>query len=116
MLRKKYRLGSKHRTKFNKSHTSDYFLLRIGRNNLPFCRVRVVVSKKIDKRAVVRNKIRRVFSRCIENLLSEIKEGYDFIFIIKKKILSMEKDNSCKLIKSILKREGFLKDPEMNSG
>lgn len=109
MLRKKYRLGSNQRIKINKSLTTDYFLLRIGENNLLFCRFRFVISKKIDKRAVVRNKIKRMFSNCIKKHLLELKGGYDLIFTIKKSVMNIKEEEICLTIKKTFEIEGMLK-------
>lgn len=45
-------------------------------------RVAVVVSKKIDKRAVVRNRIRRRVYEIIRKHWSEMEQGYDLVITI----------------------------------
>lgn len=109
MLKKKYRLGSKQKIEANKSLHTDYFLLRIGKNSLPFCRFRFIVSKKIDKRAVIRNKIRRLFSKVIEDLVGKIENGYDFVFIIKKEVNSANDGKIMLSIKKLFEKEGLIK-------
>jgi len=42
-----------------------------------------VVSKRIDKRAVVRNKIRRVLAEAVRQVLPEIREDLRIIFLAK---------------------------------
>ncbi len=42
-------------------------------------RLAVVVSKKIDKRAVVRNRIRRRIYEIVRKQWDEIEEGYDLV-------------------------------------
>ncbi|MCL4417371.1 MAG: ribonuclease P protein component [Actinobacteria bacterium] len=98
-------MGSNEKVKIIKSRSTDYFLLRIGENNLPFCRFRFVVSKKVDKRAVVRNKLRRIFSECIGKILQELNEGYDFIFIIKKNTIGVANEEICFSIKKTFEKE-----------
>ena len=53
--------------------------LRICPNGLDFSRFGFVVSKKVSKKAVVRNKIRRRLSAIVADKMDEIKPGYDVI-------------------------------------
>jgi len=46
-----------------------------------------VVSKKIDKRATRRNRIKRLISEAIRQLLPETKTGTEGIFYVKKAII-----------------------------
>ncbi len=87
MLKKKYRLLKE--TKFNKKniYNSPFFVLKIAKNGESLSRFGFVVSKKIDKRATVRNGIKRKIRVCIEVNFDKIKPGYDMLFILKKNIL-----------------------------
>jgi ribonuclease P protein component len=49
-----------------------------------------VVSKKIDKRAVVRNRLRRQLAGAVLALVSEIKPGWGIIFLVKKSLIGQE--------------------------
>ena len=51
-------------------------------NNKGFTRVGVVVSKKVDKRAVVRNRIRRRIYEVIRLNLEMVPKKMDYIFIV----------------------------------
>ena len=88
MFKKQYRLPRG--TEFNKKdfYTSPFFVLKLTRNEESFSRFGFVVSKKIDKRATVRNKIKRKIRVCIETNFDKIKPGYDILFILKKHILN----------------------------
>lgn len=57
------------------------FLLKIVSNNLSHNRYGFVISKKVDKRAVERNRVRRLFSSILENLKIEQK-GHDLLVVI----------------------------------
>lgn len=46
-----------------------------------------VISAKISKKAVIRNKIKRIFSDFIRLNIGKIKKGYDVVFLIKPSIL-----------------------------
>ena len=54
-------------------------------NKLGVARFAFVVSTNIDKRATVRNRIKRLLRQSVRHLLPEIKPGFDIIFIIKGK-------------------------------
>lgn len=88
MLKKKYRLLKE--TKFDKKdlYASPFFVLKFAKNEKSFNRFGFIVSKKIDKRATVRNRGKRKIRVCIETNFDKIKPGYDVLFILKKQILS----------------------------
>lgn len=109
MLKRKYRLNFKTKPKFTKSINSPFFTLKIAQNQFSYNRYGFVISKKIDKRAVVRNKIKRIFHNCTGSFLGEIKTGYDMVFLIKRGVFNIPKDRFCLLIKEIFAKEGFLK-------
>ncbi|MDO8461206.1 MAG: ribonuclease P protein component [bacterium] len=69
--------------------STPFFTLRITKNNLTQNKYVFVVSKKVDKRAVVRNRIRRIMKACIKDLNKDLVSGYDMIFIIKHNALDL---------------------------
>lgn len=84
MLKRKFRLRKKKdfemvikRGKFFKGEN----LSLVKKNNgFHFSRFAFLVGKKVSKKAVVRNKIKRRLSEIIRTNLSKIKKGYDVIF------------------------------------
>lgn len=104
MLKRKFRLP-KEKLKAKKSLNVGDFVLKTSENNLGLSRFGFVVSKKIDKRAVVRNKAKRFFRAYIEDNLKTIKPGYDFLFILKK----VPEKATLIQMKEILSKEGYLK-------
>lgn len=109
MLKKKYRLGSETKVKFKNFLSTPFFLLKIAENNLVNNRYRFIVSKKIDKRAVIRNKIKRMLSLCIEDMLKETKTGYDMLFLAKKELSNIQQDKLSFYIKTILTEKKLIK-------
>lgn len=97
MLASKYRLKS--RTSFarveidGKLFQFKHFGLGVydRKDNNP-SRFGFVISTKISKRAVVRNKIKRIFSDHVRLNLEKIKTGQDVIFLIKSSIINMNID------------------------
>jgi ribonuclease P protein component len=68
-----------------------------------------IVSTKVSKRAVDRNRIKRLLRDSIRILISEFKPGYDILFIAYKNCLSCSKDTLFLKVKEILKTKGLLK-------
>lgn len=62
-----------------------------------------IISKKISKRAVDRNRIKRLLAESIKQNLGEIKEGFRGIFLVKKNILGRKFDEIKKEVDKIIK-------------
>ncbi len=56
--------------------------LKVRGNNLEQSRFGFVISKKVSKKAVVRNKIKRRLREIVRINLSKIKEGNDVVVIV----------------------------------
>lgn len=96
MLKKHSRLKN---TLLNSSFFSTpYFNLKFQINRGNVSRFGFIVSKRIDKRAVVRNRIKRVLRSCIERNTGSIKKGYDFSFIIKNEAVGMNREELCRVV------------------
>lgn len=59
------------------------FQVVYGKNNLSVSRFAFIVSTKIDKRATVRNRIKRLLRESVRLLLPNVPHGFDVIFIAK---------------------------------
>ena len=87
MLDKKHRLPKNINFRNIKALSSKAFLVKIKKNEADIFRIGVIVSKKIDGRAVVRNKIKRQIKNCAEKLVKENKLIKDILIIAKKEAL-----------------------------
>ena len=67
-----------------------------------------MVSKRIDKRAVVRNRIKRTVRGFVEKHLDSIKKGYDVLVIIKKNFGEKEKKEVLESVASGLQKQGLI--------
>ena len=90
MLSKKYHLSIKERLKTPRSLSLNFLRVVKAKSNLPYLRFAVVVSKKINKKAVVRNRIKRVIYSILEKKL-ENKKNEDFVLILKQDISKLER-------------------------
>lgn len=107
MLKKKYRLPAAIRLKKARKISSRYFFLNTGESGLSYSRFAFVVSKRVDKRAVIRNKIKRKVTEAINGQLERIKAGIDMIFIFRKEA-GLDISETCEAVMEVLEKEGFL--------
>lgn len=68
------------------------FGFKIIKNNLLDNRYGIVISLQIDKKAVIRNKIRRQIKAMISQNNSKIKQGYDIMFLTRESIKKINFD------------------------
>jgi ribonuclease P protein component len=64
-----------------KTQRLSFGVLKWGGNQLPHSRFAVLVSKKLDKRAVIRNKNRRILTAIFQALEQYIAPGLDILLI-----------------------------------
>lgn len=64
-----------------RSINGNLFKLRVLKNNLNYSRFAVVVSTKVSKRAVVRNRIRRRVWSVIAKIVYTLPSGLDVVFM-----------------------------------
>lgn len=91
MLKRQFRLPAQVSFSGAKSFSSPFFLFKFKKTDLDYPRFGFVVSKRVDKTAVGRNKIKRLLSKVVqEDFLQD--SGYDMLVIIKKSFLSEDLD------------------------
>ena len=59
----------------------NFLIVKIIDNQLDYSRFGIVVSKKVSKKATVRNKAKRRLREAIRSVITEIKGGFDIIVI-----------------------------------
>lgn len=109
MLKKKFRLSKIIKVRGIRNAHSPLFILKFSENGDNLSKFAIVVSKRISKKAVDRNKIRRRISKVLENQINNIKIGYNFIFIAKIQIKDKRLEEIEKGIESLLSQNDFLK-------
>ncbi len=82
MLPRQNRLPAYTRLIHPKIASSPYFVLKYVDNDEEISRWKVVVSKKVDKKAVERNRLKRVFTKVFQNNLTSFQSGFDFLCIV----------------------------------
>lgn len=102
MLPRQNRLPASVRLKSAGFYKTSLFTVRFAKNELPYNRYSFVVRKALDKRAVYRNRMRRVFRSCIEEMLEQICQGYDMLFLLEKGIIGISREEQYKEIEKFL--------------
>jgi len=69
--------------KKGKGFNEKFLFLKIEKNNLKESRFGFVVSQKISKKAVIRNKIKRRLREITKEKILQIKKGIDGVLIVK---------------------------------
>jgi len=82
-------------------HNPDITCVSVKTTN-PVSRFAVVVSKKIAKHAVDRNRIKRLVREAIQHLLPTIKPGFDFVLIAKTNFTEKKEKEIEKVMKELL--------------
>lgn len=93
MLPKKFRLHNDKDIKRLVQGGKTFFLpqmtIKYQKNNHSGPRLAVVVSTKVDKRAVVRNRVKRQIREVLRLEVFKIKKDQDILFIVKKSCLDL---------------------------
>jgi ribonuclease P protein component len=108
MLAREYRLPATAKLIRARFAKTEYFGLKYARNTLSVSRFAFVVKKSVDKRAVARNRIRRVFRSCIEDLHTQIVPGYDMLFFLEKGIIDKQQAELCQELRIVLKQQQLI--------
>jgi ribonuclease P protein component len=103
MLKRENRLSKIVRRVGENKYFSPFFQIRISENKESKPRFGFVVSKRIDKRAVVRNRTKRVLRSAAEIFLKNLS-GKDIIIVAKKPLTSKEKGEVVKELGNILNK------------
>src|SRR5687768_14218992 len=101
MLKRKNRL-TRSMPRNVKAISTPLFTLRISPNTLSESRVGFIVSKKVDSRAVMRNKLKRRASMCIASMKEGFMPSIDAQFLFKKHALVAHKDALCDEMKQAI--------------
>jgi len=94
--------------KRGKGFREDFLFLKLIKNNFKISRVGFIVSKKISKKAVQRNKIKRKLREIIQLYLAKIQPGFDLVFLAKPGIEKRDFWEIEQTIDKILKKSKIL--------
>ena len=104
MLHKKHRLPSNINFGSSKIFFSNAFSIKIAQGQSEFSRFGVVLGKKIDKRAVGRNKIKRLIRSSIEKLIPKMQKPSEVLIIARAGIREMNNSEVASLLTESFKK------------
>ncbi len=67
-----------------------------------------IVSTKISKSAVVRNRVRRLLREAIQSVLPKVKPGYDSVILVRPAIIGRRLGELSQDIKIVLRKSGII--------
>ena len=93
-----------------KGFRQDFLFLKIIKNNLGKTKFGFVVSKKVSKKAVTRNKIKRQLREIVRNKLKkeQIKIGIDGVLVVLQDIDGKDFKEIEKVIGTLFKKAGVI--------
>jgi|SRR3989338_2924732 len=68
--------------KTGKTFKYPFFLLKISKNNFPYCRAAISVPISLSKKSVVRNKVKRIFWSALGEIFPRCRPGVDLVIIV----------------------------------
>ena len=112
MLPKDYRLRLDKDIKMLFSQGKSIFGVIIGvkykPNHLKNSRFAIVIGKKISKKAVIRNRLRRQISAILYEELKKFKINYDLIILVRPNIINKKRDEIKEDLFKIFKKISIL--------
>lgn len=90
------------------SFSSNLAVIYIYPNNLDYNRTGYSVTRKLGK-AVVRNKIKRLFREAYRYYIEHLTDGYDIIFVARKAVLRSSLNDILKCFAELFKKSGLYK-------
>lgn len=87
--------------------TSGSVAVRSLRNHLPISRAVVVVSKKVSKKATVRNRIRRRLAALVAERWATVPTGYDIVITVRADIAEAAAAKLAKDLDTALRQLGL---------
>ncbi|MFC1711048.1 ribonuclease P protein component [Patescibacteria group bacterium] len=111
MLQKKYRLPAfkipdlaKTGNRYNSQLFTLVFKKQKKENTKQYSKFAFIVSKKIDKRATVRNKSKRRLSEGVSDSLSKIKPCYNVLILAKKRLMTTNYQTTRSELRKVFKK------------
>ena len=87
---------------------SRLLILTFAPNDLAILRIGFVVSKRVSKRAVERNYVKRLLSEAIRPILVDIPAGWDLVISAKTSIIGVELPDLVEDLRILLRRAQLL--------
>jgi ribonuclease P protein component len=86
-----------------KTKHSHRLVIKKKSNNLPFSRFSVIISARVIKGAVGRNRLRRQLNEILRLHLNRIKKSFDIILVVKSGLVDQKYNEIEKILVGLLK-------------
>jgi ribonuclease P protein component len=83
-------------------------LLNVSPINLPTTCLGIAISKKVSKKAVVRNYIKRLIKACFRELLPLINPGWQLIILVRPTAIECQDENFLQELKQLFIKAGIM--------
>jgi ribonuclease P protein component len=87
---------------------SNELVISVGKSDTSIPRFAFLVTKKISKLAVTRNRIKRLLRESVWHLIGKFK-SVDVVFMVKKDISNLSESEVEKLVESLVRKGGIIK-------
>lgn len=89
-------------------HSKFFSFVSCDRGGKEPSRFGFIVSTKISKSAVVRNRVRRLLCEAIQSLLPKMKPGYDSVILVRPAIIGRRLGELSQDIRQVLRKSGII--------
>ncbi len=87
-----------------KQYQDDKLIIRLLVNKQSFSRFSIIISAKVAKKAVIRNRLRRQIKEILRQNFDKIKPGLDIVLIAKKELIGLDYNELKKIIGELFKK------------
>ncbi|MFA5644455.1 MAG: ribonuclease P protein component [Patescibacteria group bacterium] len=94
--------------KNGKSFYNDLFGFKVLKNDLDSNRFCVIISAKVSKKAVDRNRFKRIVKAVFLEIEDKLKNGFDYLIVIKKEFSGKSFFDVKKILEDSFKKMNFL--------
>lgn len=94
--------------KSGKGVNLNFIVLKFNKNGLKNSRFGFIVSSKVSKKAVVRNKIKRRLRESVKRKIDDVKGGLDIVLITFPALKNKDFQEIDKIVEKLFKRAGIL--------
>ncbi len=105
-LRKKKDIENVLKNRNSKTVSLSFLSVRFLLNELPYSRICFVVSKKISKKAVIRNKIKRQLREISRDIIKNTEKGLDIVVFTRPEITNSDFNQIKNVLETLLKKIG----------
>ncbi|KKQ53302.1 MAG: Ribonuclease P protein component [Parcubacteria group bacterium GW2011_GWD2_38_11] len=86
----------------------DGLSIKFAKNSLPVSRIGFPVGKNYSKKAVVRNRTRRILRKACSEYLDKLKPGFDIIVLIKSDYQNIELSKVISELQNVFSKANLL--------